>query len=226
MFYLFISLIFVFPPVRAQTDTSPWSGDVLGKTYTKDVRPDYLLYEFTFSLLAIEKYGIDAVPGYTCRALIAGGYAPVGKFGNIEMRSADPANPNWRYFRDLPCCSLEATQPCPGCYRHDENSQLSGRRAVLRIHAVINGERVQVLATMLCLYCVQYACAAGFCANGEVSHFHDRTTIQQLTSILVQYANSLSILDPVTDLETEKLTCTTCAPGTWNTCKYKESCKW
>lgn len=43
---------------------------------------------------------------------------------------------------------------------------------------------------------------------------------------LVQYASSVSVLDPVTDLETEQLKCKPCEPGTWNTCKYKESCKW
>jgi hypothetical protein len=177
MLYPIILFVLTWPLACAQ-ETSPWSGDVLGKLYTYDAKPDYLLYKFSFSSLAIQNYGIGAIPGYTCKALITPGYIPIGKYGNIELRSADPANTNWRYFRDLPCCFLHATQPCPGCYRNSEYSPLSGRRAVITITVMIKDVEVQRLVSTFCLYCVQYACATSFCANGEVSHPHHYHAIQ------------------------------------------------
>lgn len=173
MLYPIILFVLVWPPACAQenrVETSGWSREATDKWYTYDAKPEYLLYEFSFSQLAIQKYGMASIAQYPCRGFISPGYAAVGKHGNIELRSADPANPNWRYFRDLPCCFLHATQPCPGCYRHAENNPLSGRNAVLTISAVVQGAVVQRLAETLCLYCVQHACATSFCANGEVSH--------------------------------------------------------
>lgn len=176
MLYPIFLFVLVWSPVYAQdirTETSGWSKEATDKWYTYDAKPDHLLYEFSFSPLAIQKYGMDNVAPYTCRGFISPGYAAVGKYGNVELRSADPANPNWRYFRELSCCRPEATEPCPGCYRNAENNPLSGRKAVLTISAVVNGVVVQRLAETLCLYCVQYACASSFCANGEVSHGHN-----------------------------------------------------
>lgn len=166
---------------------SPWSKIGLGMLYKHGAKPDYLVYEFDFSLSEIVKIStvapvLDAVESgfksntydpYYCGDLVNPGSALVGDYGQIELRAKDSTNPNWRLLRNQPCCKTKGVL-CPGCYRGRETMSTNiqtfsdGKRAVMRIKAVVGGREVQTLVNILCQYCAQYTCADSYCANGQV----------------------------------------------------------